>query len=141
MRVARLLSCATLLAALGAPGGAAAAVPHSFFGVMADGPLLAGGVDLGAQTTAMRAAGARSVRVGVYWSDAQPYATAAAVPEDQRARFVDADGVPTDFAAIDRVVGASAAAGLDVLPVVLRTPAWAAADPRQAASPPRDPAP
>jgi len=125
------------LAALVAPTGAVAAVPATFFGVMADGPLLGGGVDLGAQTAAMRGAGVGSVRVAVYWSDAQPYATAAAVPPDQQPRFVDADGVPTDFAAIDGIVAASAAAGLDVLPVVLRTPAWAAADPRSAASPPR----
>jgi hypothetical protein len=141
MRIPSVLAAAAVLAALVAPGGAVAAVPRSFFGVMADGPLLGGGVDLGAQTVAMRQAGVRSVRVAVYWSDAQPYSSAAAVPPDQRARFVDAEGRPTDFAAIDAVVAASAAAGLDVLPVVLRTPAWAAANPREPASPPRTPAP
>jgi hypothetical protein len=141
MRVPSVLASVAVLVALGAPGGAVAAVPHSFFGVMADGPLLGGAVDLGGQTAAMRDAGVGSVRVAVYWSEAQPYASASAVPADQRARFVDAEGVPTDFSGIDAVVAASAAAGLDVLPVVLRTPTWAAADPRQPASPPRTPAP
>jgi hypothetical protein len=140
MPARRLVAVAAMLAALGAPGAAAAAVPRSFFGVMADGPLLGGAIDLGAQTAAMRAAGVGSVRLAVYWSDAQPYPTAAAVPADQAARFVDGGGVPTDFAAIDAVVAASAAAGLDVLPVVVRTPSWAAADPGHSASPPRSPA-
>ncbi len=128
---------AVVLATAAAP--ASAATPRAFFGVMADGPLLAPSVDLPAQATAMRAAHVGSVRVAVYWSDAQPYATAADVPPDQAARFVDAEGVPTDFAATDTVVGAAASAGLDVLPVVLRTPPWAAADPAQQASPPRAP--
>jgi hypothetical protein len=141
MRASSVLASVAVLVALGAPGGAVAAVPHSFFGVMADGPLLGGAVDLGAQTAAMRETGVGSMRVAVYWSDAQPYASATAVPADQRARFVDAEGVPTDFTTIDAVVAASAAAGLDVLPVVLRTPAWAAADPRQGASSPRTPVP
>jgi hypothetical protein len=141
MRVPTVLAAAAVLVALIAPSRAVAAVPPSFFGVMGDGPLLGAGIDLGAQTAAMRAAGVGSVRVAVYWSDAQPYASDAAVPPDQRARFVDADGLPTDLTAIDAVVAASAAAGLDVLPVVLRTPSWAAADPRQPASPPRSPAP
>lgn len=135
-RLVCLLAAAALAMAAAAP--AHAATPRAFFGVMADGPLLAAPVDLGVQAQAMRGAGVGSVRVAVYWSDAQPYATAAAVPPDQAARFVDADGVPTDFAATDAVVGAAAAAGIDVLPVVLRTPAWAAADPAQPASPPRD---
>ena len=140
MRVSSVLASVAVLVALGAPGGAVAAVPHGFFGVMADGPLLGGRVDLPAQAAAMRDTGIGSVRVAVYWSDAQPYASAAAVPPDQSARFVDAEGVPTDFAAIDAVVAASAAAGLDVLPVVLRTPAWAASNPHGPASPPRTPA-
>jgi hypothetical protein len=139
VRVPRILALAAVLAVLSLPAGAAAAVPRAFFGVMADGPLLGGGVDLGAQTAAIRDAGAGSVRVAVYWSGAQPYAIASAVPEDQRGRFVDADGVPTDFAAIDAIVAAGAAARVGVLPVVLRTPAWAAAEPQKTASPPRSP--
>lgn len=140
MRIAPVVVLAALLMALTTPNRAPATVPRGFFGVIADGPLLGGGVDLAAQTAAMRDAGVGSVRVAVYWSDAQPYASASAVLADQRVRFVDANGIPTDFGAIDAVVGAAAAAGLRVLPVVQRTPTWAAADPRQAASPPRDPA-
>jgi hypothetical protein len=121
----RRLAPLALLCALGvaAPAAAGAAVPKRFFGVMADGPLLSGAVDLGAQVRAMHANGVGSIRVAVYWSDAQPNPNA-----------------PPDLAATDAVVGAAAAAGIDVLPVVLRTPSWAAADPRQVASPPRDPA-
>jgi hypothetical protein len=79
MRVPSVLASVAVLVALGAPGGAVAAVPHSFFGVMADGPLLGGAVDLGGQTAAMRDAGVGSVRVAVYWSEAQPYASASAI--------------------------------------------------------------
>ena len=66
MRVSSVLASVAVLVALGAPGGAVAAVPHSFFGVMADGPLLGGAVDVGAQTAAMREVGRASCRERVY---------------------------------------------------------------------------
>jgi hypothetical protein len=142
--VRALVACAALaalLAALPSPAGAAARqVPHGWFGVMADGPLLAGGVKLDAEAGRMSADGVESVRAAFLWSDAQPYATAADVPPAERDRFRDVAGVPTDFSAPDRVVEAAVSHGLSVLPVAIRAPAWAAADPAQLASPPRDPA-
>lgn len=124
MRRSFLALCALLAIACCAPAGAAARVPASFFGVMADGPLLGGapGVDLAHELRLMRSSGAGSVRLAVYWSDAQPQ-----------------PGV-LDFSTADRFMAAAAAARLDVLPVVLRSPAWAAANPSDPASPPRDPA-
>lgn len=123
MRRSVLALCALLAVVCCAPAGAAARVPASFFGVMADGPLLGGAptVDLAHELRLMRSAGAGSVRLAVYWSDAQPSAGAI------------------DLAGVDRFMAAAAAARLDVLPVVLRTPSWAAQDAADPASPPRDP--
>ncbi|MFN2462264.1 MAG: hypothetical protein ABR591_16555, partial [Candidatus Velthaea sp.] len=127
---------------LPAPAGAAPRkAPAGFVGMVADGPLLQPLFPADGEYDRMVTSGVESLRAAFYWSDAQPYASATEVPADQRGRFVDAEGRPTDFSAIDAVVAASAAAGLDVLPVVLRTPAWAAANARQPASPPRTPAP
>lgn len=106
---------------------------------MADGPLLSGAVSLDRQAADMRRAHVGSIRVAVYWSDLQPYATAADVPADRAARFVDAEGVPTDFTATDAIVAAAAAHGIDVLPTVVRTPPWARAEPGEVGSPPAEP--
>jgi hypothetical protein len=61
------------------------------------------------------------------------------VPEARRADFTELGGVPTDLSATDAVVLAAAQRGLDVLPVVVRTPDWAAQHPGRQGSPPRDP--
>jgi hypothetical protein len=113
-----------LLGALLAGAAPAAAAPRQapvgFMGVMADGPLLDPGTDLGREVALMRADGVEAIRVAVYWSDVQP----------------TRDG-PLDFTATDRVFAAAAAEGLSVLPVVLRAPAWAREAPARMASPPR----
>jgi hypothetical protein len=111
---AGVVGCACL------PGVAGAAVPRSFFGVMADGPLLAGGVDVASEQRLMRASGVGSVRVAVQWRDLQPRAGAA-----------------PDLRALDGFVAGAARTRVEVLPVVLGTPAWAAVDPGDVASPPR----
>jgi hypothetical protein len=135
MRLARPLVLAALAAALvlssaacasaakpSATAAAAAKTPRAFFGVIADGPLLAQSTDLGAETALMKRSGVGSVRVAVYWPFMQPVAGAF------------------DASALDRVVGDAAKAGLDVLPVPQMTPSWAAQDPSDGASPPKDPA-
>jgi hypothetical protein len=123
MRRLGLALCALLALALCAPAGAAARVPRSFFGVMADGPLLGGGaVDLGSELRLMRSSGAGSVRLAVYWSDVEP----------QQGTL--------DLSPLDAFVRAATRAHLEVLPVVLRAPAWALSNPSDPASPPRDPA-
>ncbi len=68
----------------------------------------------------------------------QPYRTLGAVPAADRARYTVVDGVPTDFSAMDARVGAAARNRLDILALVLETPAWAATDASNVFSPPRD---
>ncbi len=117
-----LLVTALLAAGAGVPAAAPAATPERFFGVLADGPMLDGSVDVAAELRLMRASGVGSVRLPVYWRELEPEAGAFAI---QR---------------LDAFIGAAADAGLDVLPVVMGTPAWAARAPVTMASPPADPA-
>jgi beta-galactosidase GanA len=117
------LALAVVIAAslLIAPASAGAAVPRSFFGVMSDGALFAPTVDLGSEVALMRSSGVGSTRVAVQWRVVQPQ-----------------PGV-LDFATLDAFVLATARAGVRILPVVLGTPPWAARDPSDPASPPKDP--
>jgi hypothetical protein len=111
--------CAALL--LAAPAQARS-VPRGWLGVQADGPLTEPGNAFTSEWGLMAAAGAESVRVAFDWRAAQPAA-----------------GGPIDFAATDAAVVAAAQQRLPVLPVVHRTPDWAAARPGDgAASAPRD---
>jgi hypothetical protein len=107
-----------VLVASAAPAQARA--PRSFFGVIADGPALASDGGLGGQAAAIRASGTRSIRVAAYWSDLEP-----------------ADGQP-QLAPYDALVLSAARQHLAVLPVVHRTPTWAAKQPGVAGSPPAD---
>jgi hypothetical protein len=111
-------------------------VPAGWLGVVADGPLLAPGFPLEPEFDRMVADGVESVRTAFYWSDAQPYPNWGSVPAEQQSRFVDAEGMPTDFSELDRVVTAAAARRLTLLPVVIRSPRWAALQPDNPASPP-----
>jgi hypothetical protein len=89
---------------------------------MADGPLLSGAVSLERQASDMHAAHVGSIRVAFYWSDVQPSAGAA-----------------PDFSSTDAVVLAAAKHRIDVLPTVVRAPAWARVDASDPGSPPADP--
>jgi Beta-galactosidase len=104
------------------PAGAEARVPRDFFGVMANGALDRPGFALDAESRRMRRAGIGTERIEVAWDLTEP----------ERGRY--------DFALTDRKVLAASRAGLDVLALVVRSPSWAAADPEQPFSPPRDPA-
>lgn len=117
------------------------ALPGGIVGVMFDGPVLGDRVNLDRQLDLAVASGVESLRVSVDWSTAQPYRSVVQVPAAQHAQFTDVGGVPTRFAALDRIVGAAAVRGLSVLPVVERTPAWDALRPGDPASTPRSPAP
>ncbi len=119
----RVLVVALLvLLAFAAPSGASAKVPRGFFGVAVDGPALTAGGGLGAQASAIRATGTRSVRAAAYWSDLEPEAG------------------QLQLGSFDALVLDAARKGLSVLPVVHRTPSWAAARPNVGSSPPADPA-
>ena len=140
MRRPLAIATAVLVCALvaAAPAGARS-VPPRFFGVMANGPLEAPGVDLVAEDAVMRSAGVETIRMPMQWSRLQPYRLVSDIPAADRARFTVARGVPMDFGALDLRVGAAARNGLDVLGLVLETPAWAATARGNVFSPPRDP--
>jgi hypothetical protein len=122
---AALSALAALLAlGLAPPATASARVPAEFLGVTADGPALFPGVDFDAEARTMAAAGIGAVRVPVFWDTLQPTGPGELL----------ADG-------LDRMIAAAAVHGLAVLPVVTAgTPPWAASDPGDRSSPPRDPA-
>jgi hypothetical protein len=114
----RLRPLAIVLAALpclafASPAGAAKRqVPFGFFGTVLDGPVQrADDATLDAQMALMAQSGVESVRTLFNWASANP-----------------APGVYS-FAASDRIVRAAAAHGLQVLPIVLYTPAWASTNP------------
>jgi len=99
-----------LLAALAValPAPASAQVPAGFFGVHADGPLFGPEVDLDGEAALMSAIGVRTVRVAVYWRDIEP----------RPGRFT--------WSGYDRVLRAFAARGVRVMPILVRSPPWAA---------------
>jgi hypothetical protein len=135
-----LLASLGALAAVAGPARAALHVPDGWIGMNVTPDTITKRGSLDAESKRMASAGAESERFAVYWNLAQPYATADQVPPDKRAQFVDAAGVPTDFGAVDAVVSAAARHGLALTPVVLGSPAWAAADPSRRIGPPADPA-
>jgi hypothetical protein len=127
------------LFALVAPAQAAKrSVPQGWLGVMADGPAIEPSY-FDSEWDGMVAAGAESVRAAFYWDGAQPVPAGATPPGDP-ARYRSVGGVPTDFSATDALVLGAAARRLRLVPTVLQTPYWAAADPSERASPPQDPA-
>ena len=137
MRAIALLLAVTGSLLLAAPASAGS-VPKSFFGVMANGPLL-GPCDLPGEMAVMKDSGVGAIRLPVEWSDLQPYASADEVPATDRSRFVMVDGIPTDFGPTDARVLAAAGQGLDVMALVNKAPPWAEADPSKDFSVPRDP--
>jgi len=88
----------------------------------------------------MKANGVGTIRLPVQWPRLQPYASFAGVPESARSQFTNVGGVPTDFSGTDAQIAAAARNGIDVTALVLCAPAWAAVDPNEPFSPPRDPA-
>ncbi|HEU4975893.1 MAG TPA: beta-galactosidase [Baekduia sp.] len=119
-----LAAAALLLAPAAAPAGAKTTprAPHGFFGVMVNGPLDQASVDLDAQAAQMKAAGVESWRVEFSWDLVEP----------QQGTF--------DWASGDRKVLAAARAGIDVLGLALRAPAWANGGDMDPFVPPKDPA-
>jgi hypothetical protein len=108
------------------PSGADAAhrqVPQGWLGVVVDGPLIEPGfAQAGPEWDRLAGSGAESVRAAIYWHNVQPTG-----PAD------------LDFTAYDTLMLTAAARGLGVLPVLQGTPGWAARNPGDPASPPRDP--
>lgn len=116
-----------LVVALLVPAGADAAprrVPQGWLGVVVDGPLIEPGfaAQAPAEWDRMAGSGVESVRTAFYWHLVQPSG-----PAEQ------------DFTRTDAVVLAAAQRGLEVLPVLQGTPGWAALNPGDPASPPKNP--
>ena len=119
MRRALLIA---LVAALCLPAVAHAGVPRDFFGVMVNGPLDQPSFPLDAESAAMRRDGVGSERMEIAWDLVEP----------RQGQY--------DFTLPDRKLLAAARAGIDVLALIVRCPAWAAAQQSSVFSPPRDPA-
>jgi hypothetical protein len=116
------LSLLVAFLTLATPAGAATRhVPRGFFGVMADGVLLdRTDAQLAHEFDVMQANGVESVRIVVYWADLQPTGPRS-----------------TDFSTTDRLFEQAARHDMNVLPVVLRSPPWAAENPKLYTSPPK----
>lgn len=110
-------------------------------GVMFDGPVLGPRVNLDRQVDLAATSGVQSLRIAVDWAAMQPYRDAASVPAADRSQFQTADGVPTRFSGLDRIIGSAARRRLTVLPVIEFSPTWDAAQPGTLGSPPRSTAP
>jgi hypothetical protein len=108
----RLVVLAALLALFIAAPAEARSVPQGWLGVQVDGPLTAPGNPFGSEWDLMAASGVENVRAAFDWRAAQPQ-----------------ENGPIDFGPLDAIVMSAAARGLPVLPVVHRTPRWAAAHP------------
>ena len=125
MRVRLLMTAAVLAAAtLLAPALAEAkrSVPERFYGVMWDRATVnAPDADQQAQWALMASSGVETVRTVFPWWRMEADA-----------------GQPPDFSHTDRLVALASANNIRLLPVVTYTPAWAAIDPSNYASPPRD---
>jgi hypothetical protein len=115
-----LLAFMVAAAAFAAPASAAPRqVPYGWLGVTVDGPMLDGAM-LEEEWDLMAASGVETVRAAFYWRELQPSPGAL------------------DLTRSDAVVIAAAARGMGVLPVVHGAPGWAADNPFDAASRPRD---
>jgi len=116
-----LVSLMSVLASASPAPAAPRVVPHGFFGVMADGVLLdRTDAQLAHEFDVMQANGVESVRIVVYWADMQPTG-----PQS------------TNFSSTDRLFEQAARHRMSVLPVVLRSPSWAAENPKLYTSPPK----
>jgi len=120
--IAGLLAGASALAG---SGTGARPAPAGFAGMVVDEPVWPNpGVDLAHQLDVMVASGVESLRVVFDWAQVQPFRRWNEVPAAERRRFHDIAGVPTDFSALDQLVGLAARRNLTVLPEILDAPAW-----------------
>jgi polysaccharide biosynthesis protein PslG len=113
VRTPSVLLAVALVVLCGAPvADARRRVPHGFYGVMWDrAALTASETEQQEQWDLMARSGVESVRAVFSWAKAQP-----------------ADGRVPDFTETDRLVGLAAARRIRLVPVVYRTPPWAARD-------------
>jgi hypothetical protein len=124
------LAAALVLAIAGVGPAAAKSVAHPrlpgrFVGMVVDPPTWPDPtVNLPRQLKLMVATGVESLHVVFDWAQSQPYAGWGSVPPAERSRFEDVNGVPTDFAALDRLVRLTAERRLTLLPEIVDAPSW-----------------
>lgn len=112
---------AACAAALIAPPAVGARVPQGFLGVAAEGPMFSPGLAVQREFGLMAKTGVESVEIEFNWAAEQP-----------------AEGAPPDFSRTDRLVLAAARRRMGVLAITVFAPSWAAVDPRNQASPPKE---
>lgn len=111
------------LAIVPTAGAAKRKVPRGFFGTMYDGAVAqAPFTAQDKQFAVMAQAGVESARLLFPWVNMQPY-----------------QGMKSDFSRTDVTVGAAAAHGIDILPVVVYAPYWARLNKKRPLSPPKSP--
>ena len=144
MRARAIAAAAALAMLLSLPAAASAAtpkaVPPGWLATVIDGPLTFGFASLPNELASMHRNGVESARIAFEWSVAQPFATAADVPEAKRSAYPVIDGVPTNLSALDTIVLTAARKRMPLHPVVLHAPAWARKNPSVEWSPPKSPA-
>jgi hypothetical protein len=113
------LACALTAVAGAAPAASAQDKRVPWLGIMADGPLTAAGDPYASEWDLLGDSGVSFVRTAFYWNQVQAGGRDAA----------------PDWTATDQVVGHAAQQGLEILPVVLGTPDWAAKQPGEGAVP------
>jgi hypothetical protein len=136
--LATVILATLLLAAFTAPaqarGKTTESAPAPFVGVNVDGPVWSPsepnqpavfpGVNLQQQLAQMERDGVEQIRVVFDWAFAQPYPGTSEVPPSLASYYTDVNGIPTDFAQTDEIMGLAAQYGLSVLPVVIDAPYW-----------------
>ncbi len=129
---------ATVLAASGIALGAICSgpalasgrsVPQGFFGVDMDPwALMRNGHDINTELATAAASGVESVRIPLYWFDAQPYSSMDRVPTGSIDAMTPAPdgGAPYRWGNVDAFMTAAANSGIRVLPIIIGAPQWAA---------------
>ena len=138
-----LVLISSLVLAVAPASALSRSVPQGFFGVDMDPWALSdAGKNIDAELSTAASNGVESVRVPVYWFDAQPYSAMDRVPATAQPSFTPATdgGAPNRWGAIDAFMRATSSRGIRVLPVVMGAPRWAAEAPaNKAINSPADP--
>jgi hypothetical protein len=142
--IAAILTAA-VVALVPATSQAAGRVSPSFFGVVADGPMLDGSVDLDTQFNRMVGTGVGTTRVAFSWTEGQPGnncfdAQVISNPEWACEQGAGGKMVATNYTHFDQIVTAAATHRISLLPVIEYAPGWAAKHPGKLSSPPKNPA-
>jgi polysaccharide biosynthesis protein PslG len=139
--IRHLVRVGAVAAALAPAAPARAEVPAGFVGTMLDGAAARpsfGPERLARELDVMQESGIETLRTVWPWHRIQPYVSWEAVPDAQRARLHDVQGLPLAVSHLDTLVGLAARRGIRVLPVTVGTPGWIVRRVNVRGSPPRE---